>query len=506
MLSAVQGLTVAAPSLDALVLPITIAVLTMLFAMQRYGAGLIGSVFGPVMAAWFTVLGLLGVAEIARHPEALTSLSPSYGVTFLLGHGWVAFIALASVVLAVTGAEALYADMGQFGRSPIRRAWFLLVFPALALNYVAQGSLIVRSPKAVENPFFLLVPAWAQLPMVALATVATVIASQAVISGAFSLTRQAAQLGFLPRMSIRHTSRRHEGQVYLPGINWALYAAVVALVVGFGSSTALASAYGVAVTGTFMLNTIVFLSVARLLWHTRKRVIAVGAVAFLSVELAFFSASLTKVVHGGWIPLVIGGAVFTVMMTWRRGQQLVTERREREAGSLRDFVRRAAALDPPAQKVRGTAVFLNVSPETTPLALRANVELNHVLHENVIAMSVVTETVPHVAAQKRLMVDHLGDTRDGIVHMTARFGFQDHPNVPAALRLAVRHGLLERDFDPDAIYYFISSTTLVPTGAPGMSAWRKSLYLAIAHNAASSVEHFRLPHDRTAVMGRQVEI
>ena len=506
VLSAVQGLTVAAPSIDSLVLPITIAVLTTLFAMQRYGTGLIGSLFGPVMAVWFSVMGLLGAAEIARHPEVLASLSPSYGVRFFLDHGWVAFIALASVVLAVTGAEALYADMGHFGRSPIRRAWFLLVFPALTLNYLGQGSLIVRSPRAIENPFYLLVPAWAQLPMVALATVATVIASQAVISGAFSLTRQAAQLGFLPPMSIRHTSSRREGQIYLPGINWALFAAVVVLVVGFGSSAALASAYGVAVTGTFLLNTIVFLSVARFLWHKRKWLIAVGAIAFLGVELAFFSASLTKIVHGGWVPLVIGIAVFTVMMSWRRGQQIVTERRDREAQPLRDFMRRVPTLEPPVRKVSGTAVFLNANPETAPLALRANVEHNHVLHENVIAMSIVTESVPHVAAQNRLTAEHLGDAHDGIVQLTARFGFQDHPNVPAALRLAVKQGVLERDFDPSTTSYFLSGTTLVRTGAPGMSAWRKALYVTLAHNAVSSAEHFRLPRHRTVIMGRQIEI
>jgi KUP system potassium uptake protein len=506
VLSAVEGIEVAAPSMASLVLPITIAVLIALFALQRYGTELVGRLFGPVMAVWFAVLGLLGAAEVARHPGVLLGLSPSYGVRFFLDHGWLAFLALGSVVLAVTGAEALYADMGQFGRSPIRRAWFVLVFPALTLNYVAQGSLIIRSPGAAENPFFLLVPDRAQVPMVALATVATVIASQAVISGAFSLTRQAVQLGFLPRMTIRHTSGRREGQVYMPAVNWTLFAAVIAVVVGFGSSTALGSAYGVAVTGTFLLNTVLFLSVSRLLGRTRKPLIALGAAVFLGVELAFFASTCTKVPHGGWLPLVIGAAVFTVMMTWRRGQELVDERRNANAGRLRDFVRHAPALDARVQRVPGTAVFLNEDPETTPLALRANVEHNHVLHENVVAMSVETERVPHVAAGDRLEADHLGDAHDGIVHLTARFGFQDHPNVPAALRLAVKHGLLERELDPDTTSYFVSRTALVRTRAPGMSAWRKSLYVAIAHNAAGSVEHFRLRHDRTVIMGEQIEI
>jgi KUP system potassium uptake protein len=505
VLSAAEGLHVAAPSVDSLVLPLTIAVLIALFTLQRYGTELVGRLFGPVMAVWFTVLGLLGIAEIAHDPAVLTSLSPSYGVRFFLDHGLVAFVALGSVVLAVTGAEALYADMGHFGRSPIRRAWFLLVFPALTLNYVGQGSLIVSSPTAIANPFYLLVPHWAQLPMVALATLATVIASQAVISGAFSLTRQAAQLGFLPRMTIRHTSGHREGQVYLPAVNWALFTAVITLVIGFGSANALGSAYGVAVTGTFLLNTIMFLSVARLLSHTRKRLIALGAVVFLTTEVAFFSATLIKVVHGGWLPLLIALAVFTVMMTWRRGQALVIQRANVKAGRVRDFVRRAPALEPPVLRVPGTGIFLNADPESTPLALRANVEHNHVLHERVITLSIKTVHAPHVAARDRLTADDLSDAHGGFVRLTARFGFQDHPNAPAALRLAVRQGLLE-GLDPRTTSYFVSRATPVRSRAPGLSAWRKWLYVTMAHNAASSVEHFRLPHDRTVVMGEEIEI
>jgi KUP system potassium uptake protein len=305
VLSAVEGLKVAVPSLGSVVLPITAAVLTVLFAIQRFGTRFVGNLFGPVMAVWFGVLAVIGAVEVAHHPGVLRALSPTYGAQFLIDHGSVAFIALASVVLAVTGAEALYADMGHFGRAPIRRAWFLLVFPALTLNYLAQGALILRSPKAVANPFFLLLPGWAQLPMVFLATVATVIASQAVISGAFSVTQQAVQLGFLPRLTIRHTSARQIGQIYTPAINACLFVAVLAIVIGFGSSTALASAYGVAVTGTFILSTILFLAVARLLWHKPWRLIALGAAVFLTVELAFLAANLTKVAHGGWLPLAI---------------------------------------------------------------------------------------------------------------------------------------------------------------------------------------------------------
>jgi len=506
VLSAVEGLKVAAPSLGELVLPITVAVLTLLFGIQRFGTQLVGKLFGPVMALWFGVLALIGVTEIAKHPEVIKGLSPTYGAQFFLAHSGVAFIALASVVLAVTGAEVLYADMGHFGRSPIRRAWFLLVFPSLTLNYLAQGSLILRSPKAVENPFFLLLPSWAQLPMVLLATVATVIASQAVISGAFSVTRQAVQLGFLPRVTIRHTSEHEIGQVFAPAINRGLFVAVVALVVAFGSSAALASAYGVAVTGTFILNTILFLAVARLLWHRPKRLIALGAVVFLSVEVAFFTASLTKIVHGGWLPLAIASIVFMVLMTWRKGRDIVTANRSREEGPLPEFVEHLDARDVPVVRGHGTAVFLNANPKTTPLALRANVEHNHVLHENVVILSIQTERVPHIADSDRLTSDHLGDPDDRITRLTARFGFQDDTDVPATLRLADRLGLLEGNCNLDEASYFLSQITIVPSDTPGMSTWRKKLFLSLAHNAANPVEYFRLPDNRTVTMGERIEL
>jgi len=506
VLSAVEGLKVAAPSLGSLVLPITVAVLTMLFAIQRYGTKLIGSLFGPVMAIWFGALALIGVVEIAQHPGVMRALSPTYGAQFFLDHGGVAFVALGSVVLAVTGAEALYADMGHFGRSPIRRAWFLLVFPALALNYLAQGSLVLRSPKGIANPFFLLLPAWAQIPMVFLATVATVIASQSVISGAFSVTRQAVQLGFLPWLTIRHTSEREIGQIYVPAINLSLFVAVVAIVIAFGSSAALASAYGVAVTGTFILNTILFLAVTRLLWHKPKRLIALGAAVFLTVEVAFFAANLTKVAHGGWLPLAIAFTGFTVLKTWRKGRDIVTVNRSREEGPLRDFIDKLDARDYPVQRVPGTAVFLNANPKTTPLALRANVEHNHVLHERVIIVSIETVPVPHVSDVDRLVADHLGHPADGITGLTARFGFQDEPNVPATLRLASERHLLESTIDVDHASYFLSQITIVPTDAPGMSSWRKRLFLTMTHNAANPAAYFRLPDDRTVTMGERIDL
>ena len=506
VLSAVEGLKVAAPSLGSIVLPVTVAVLTLLFAIQRYGTTLVGGLFGPVMAVWFGVLALIGVVEVAQHPAVIRALSPTYGVQFFLDHGAVAFIALGSVVLAVTGAEALYADMGHFGRSPIRRAWFLVAFPALTLNYLAQGSLILRSPKAIENPFFLLVPGWAQIPMVLLATVATVIASQAVISGAFSVTRQAVQLGFLPRLTIRQTSAREIGQIYVPAVNLGLFVAVVAIVVGFGSSTALASAYGVAVTGTFILNTILFLAVARMLWHKPRRFILLGGAVFLTIEVAFFAANLTKVTHGGWLPLVIALGVFTVLMTWRRGREIVTANRSREEGSLSHFITQLDAREFRVQRVPGTAVFLNANPHTTPLALRANVEHNHVLHKRVIIVTIENERVPHISSADRLLADHLGNPGDGIAGLTARFGFQDVLDIPATLRLAADRHLLEGKIDLNQVSYFLSQITIVPGDDPGMSTWRKKLFLKMARNAANPAEYFRLPDTQTVTMGERIKL
>jgi KUP system potassium uptake protein len=506
VLSAVEGLKIAAPSVDQMVVPITVAVLTALFALQRFGTGLVGRLFGPVMAVWFVVIGVLGIGEVVPHPEILKALLPSYGVQFFVDHPGVAFIALGSVVLAVTGAEALYADMGQFGRSPIRRAWFFLVFPALTLNYLGQAALMLRSPDAISNPFYLLTPGWAQLPMVLLATLATVIASQAVISGAFSVTRQAMQLGFLPRMTIRHTSAVREGRVYAPAANWLLFAAVIALVVGFGSSTALGSAYGVAVTGTFILNTVLFLAVAHFLWRTRPALIVLGAAVFGTVELAFFSSTLTKVMHGGWVPLVIALCVFIVLMTWRRGWEIVIRNRGRKEGSLGDFVTNLKAARPPVERVSGTAVFLNADLRMTPLALRANFEHNHILHENVVVMTLAIERVPHVPERDRLEADDLGDPQDGLTVLVARLGFHDEADIPATLRLAVDQGLLERECNLAEASYFISRTALVRTNAPGMRRWRKRLFLVLWHNAASPIEYFRLAESRTVIMGERVGI
>jgi KUP system potassium uptake protein len=507
VLSAVEGLKVPVPNLGSIVLPVTAAVLCALFAIQRFGTTLVGNLFGPVMAVWFGILALVGGVEIARHPGMLRALSPTYGAEFLLEHGGVAFVALGAVVLVVTGAEALYADMGHFGRGAIRRAWFFVVFPSLTLNYLGQGSLILRSPKSVANPFFLL-PGWARIPMVFLATVATVIASQAVISGAFSVSQQAVQLGFLPRLTIRHTSRREIGQIYVPAVNAGMLVAVLGIVIGFGSSTALASAYGVAVTGTFVLTTILFLAVARLLWRKPARRVALGGAVLLIAELAFFAANVTKIEHGGWLPLAIAITVFTTLMTWNKGREIVSANRSVAEGSFPDFLEQLGGGEFPIQHVPGVAVFLHRNLGATPLALRANVERNHVLHDQVIIVSVQTERVPHVPISERVVArtktlysaatgDPLHPAAERITAVTVRFGFLDAPDVPSALRLAMEQGRIDGVPDLERATYFLSQITIVLTDAAGMASWRKKLFVTMARNAAGAAEYFRLPDGRT---------
>jgi KUP system potassium uptake protein len=505
VLSAVEGVKVVTPSLDSLVVPITIAVLVALFAIQRFGTGAIGRLFGPVMVVWFAVIAAAGLGRIIPHPDILRSLSPAYGLEFFIDHPGIAFISLGAIVLTITGTEALYADMGHFGRKPISRAWFFVVFPALTLNYMGQGSLILDTPGTIDNPFFLLVPHWGRMPMVLLATVATVIASQAVISGAFSVTKQAIQLGFLPRLTIRHTSARAIGQIYVPAVNWFLLAAVVALVIGFGSSTSLGSAYGIAVTGTITVDTLLFLVVARALWRKPSWLVALGAAVFFTVDIAFLGANLTKVEHGGWFPLSVGAALFTVLSTWRLGRSKVHAKRIEQEGMLRSFVEQLREMDPPPVRLPGTAVYLNARPETTPLALRAGVEHTRALHETIVIISIKTTKAPHVPESERLVVDHLGFRDDGISHLTAHFGFLDSPDVPGLLALAAEIGL-ETDVDVDGAVYFLSEIDVTPTGAPGMARWRKHLFVAMARNAASQAEYFRLPRDRTVILGSSIEL
>jgi KUP system potassium uptake protein len=515
VLSAVEGLEIPAPSLSSVVLPISVAVLVVLFAIQRFGTGLVGKLFGPVMAVWFVVLGVIGAVEIGHHPEILQALSPTYGFRFFVNDSSVAFIALASVVLAVTGAEALYADMGHFGRPPIRRAWFFLVFPALTLNYLAQASLIVRLPQDHTNPFYLLLPRWGQIPMVLLATAATVIASQAVISGAFSVTQQAVQLGFLPRLTIRHTSEREIGQIYVPVINITMFVSVVAIAIGFGSSGKLASAYGVAVTGTFTLTTILFLAVARFLWHRPLRLVLAGGTVLLTMDVAFFTANLTKVVDGGWLPLAIALVGFTLLMTWHKGREIVTDNRSKAEGLLQDFIEQISAHDSPIRQVPGVGVFLNPNLRATPLALRSNVERNHVLHDHVLIVSVQIERKPHIPDSERIQTepklvysgatgDPLGPSAERITPLTLRFGFLDEPNVPAALRLAADEHVIDGDPDIDDAVYFLSRVAIAQTKDPGMAPWRKRLFIAMARNAANPAEYFRLPDNRTVTTSGRI--
>jgi KUP system potassium uptake protein len=505
VLSAVEGVKVVEPSLESMVVPITIVILVALFSIQRFGTHVVGRIFGPVMVVWFAVIALLGIAQVAPHPEILKAVSPHYGVEFFADHFGVAFIALGSIVLTITGAEALYADMGHFGRAPIRRAWFLVVFPALIVNYMGQGSLILETPSAVDNPFFLLIPHWGRVPMVLLATVATVIASQAVISGAFSVTRQAVRLGFLPRVTIRHTSAREIGQVYAPAVNWTLLAAVIALVVGFGSSAKLASAYGIAVTGTITVDTLLFLVVARALWRKPGWLVGLGAAVFFTVDFAFLGANLTKVEHGGWFPLGVGALLFVVFTTWRRGSERVGHERVKAEGSISEFVEELHGFDPPAARVAGTAVYLNARSETTPLALRKGVEFNRSLHETVVIISLQTTKAPYVPEGERLVVDHLGFEDDGIVHLTARFGFQEPTDVPRLLKLAEEQHV-EGDIDCEGAIYFLSQITIVPGDQPGMMRWRKHLFIVLARNASSPVDYFKLPHERTVSVGAQIEL
>jgi KUP system potassium uptake protein len=503
VLSAVEGIEVASPDVKELVLPISVAILAVLFAVQRFGTHRVGRLFGPVMVLWFVTLAVLGIPKIVAHPDILRALSPSYIVTFIADHPYIAFIAMGAVVLAITGAEALYADMGHFGRPPIRRAWFAVVFPALTMNYLGQGALILHDPKAVSNPFFVMVPSWGRVPMVVLATLATVIASQAVISGAFSVARQAMRLGFLPHLSVRQTSEEEGGQIYVPAVNWLLFGGVLILMVSFRSSSRLATAYGLAVTGTFVLSTTLFLILAGAGWHWPRWRLGVFAVVFGVLELTFLAANLTKVAHGGWLPLLIGILVVAVMLTWERGRELITARRIDLEGPLDDFVEELRK--DPVPRVPGTAVFPHPTKATVPLALRANVRFNNVLHEHVIIVSVVSENVPHVPRRERLSVDSLGYADDGVVHLAARFGFQDDQDIPRVLTDAF---MLtdELEVDADTAFYFLSRITIERGSHPGMVRWRKKLFIALSRNAASPAVYFGLPVDRTVVMGSRIEL
>ena len=505
VLSAVEGLRVTTPGISHLVIPIAAVILVGLFAVQRFGTGKVGGLFGPVMVLWFVVLAVAGLGTVIPHPSVLLGLSPTYAVAFIVAHPSVSFIALGAVVLVITGAEALYADMGHFGRPPIRRAWFFLVFPALTLNYLGQAALILNDPAAKANPFFLLIPEWGRLPMVILATAATVIASQAVISGAFSLSRQAVQLGLVPPLTIRQTAEHEGGQIYLPAINTLLFIGVMTVTLAFGSSDRLSTAYGISVTGALVVDTILLVLVARPLWHWGPWKIAAAAIVFGGLELTFLAGNLSKVVNGGWVPLLIAAAVITVMTTWRRGRQLVQADRRTKEGSLAQFIDDVRSLKLP--RVPGIAIFPHPNKETVPLALRANVKHNHVLHKRVIIVSVTTAPVPHVPSWEAFTLDDLEYADDGIEHLAVRFGFSDEQDLPQALRAACRVGVLDlKPSDFKRASYFISRGAIRTTRRQGMVPWRRSLFVALAHNAADPAARFRLPALRTVTMGSDVEI
>jgi len=501
VLSAVEGLEVGTSALKPYVLPVAVGVIIALFIFQRHGTAAVGALFGPVTLLWFLALAASGVFGIAQHPQVLQALNPAHAVEFFGSHILVSFVVLGSVVLAVTGAEALYADMGHFGKGPIRLAWFGLVFPALVLNYFGQGALLIANPSAVQNPFYLLVPGWALYPMVALATAATVIASQATISGAYSITKQAIQLGFLPRMNVQHTSASTIGQVYIPVINWTLLAAVLAAVIGFGSSSELAAAYGVAVTATMLVDTVLTFFVIRYGWGY-PLALCLGATGFfIVVDIAFFSATLLKVADGGWFPLVIGAVIFTFMTTWRRGREIVFERLRTSTVPLEPFLNSLFRELP--QRVPGTAVFLTATQDVAPHALLHNLYHNKVLHERAVFLTVTVKDVPSVPLAERVAVFPLGRE---CYRVTLSFGFMDEPDVWQALNeLCPAKGLV---FDQMQTSFFLSRQIVVPVegGVGAMALWRERIFATMTRNSGSAVEYFNIPSNRVIELGTQVEI
>jgi KUP system potassium uptake protein len=510
VLSAVSGLEIAAPGVAHLVVPISVVILVGLFVIQRRGTGTVGWLFGPVTLVWFLSIAVIGLPEIVKHPGVLQAISPTWGARFFLDHHFEAFLTLGGVVLCVTGAEALYADRGHFGPAPIRMAWFSVVWPAVMINYMGQAAWILDHPRAALhtstfNPFFSVVPSWFQFPEVVLATAATVIASQAVISGSYTVARQAMQLGYLPRLRVVHTSEM-EGQIYVPIVNWTLAIGVLALVLIFQNSNGLANAYGVAVTGTFILNTVLYLSVARALWNTPKWRLALLGGLFLVVESAFFLANIAKLFHGAWLPLAAGAVTSLVMLTWRAGQVIVTRNRLAQEGDLGAFLDKLAVAKPPIHRVPGTAIFLNASNQTTPLALRGLVEHTHALPEKVLIVSIVDRSVPHVPRERRFAVKRMGHGRCPVLHVMVRNGYRDTNSVPELLELARKLGHLERNLDLEGASYFLSRITITESSKPEMARWRKKLFLVMARNAASPIEHFGLPVERTVLMGSQVSL
>ncbi len=497
VLSAVEGLRVVAPGASHYVIPITLAILLVLFSVQRLGTGAVGMWFGPIMCVWFAVLAVLGLLQIIDNPVVLRAFNPLYAFYFFAAHPYLSFLALGSVVLAITGGEALYTDMGHFGRYPIRLTWLGAVLPALLLNYFGQGALLLQDSANLAHPFYLLAPEWAQAPMVLLATAAAVIASQAVISGAFSVARQAVQLGYLPRLKMIHTSGMSEGQIYVPLTNWTLCLAVMALVIGFRSSSHLAAAYGIAVTGTMLIDTILVAFVMRYIWHWHRLPIIAVAGTFFIADLAFFGANSLKIPMGGWFPLVTGVLSFIFLTTWKRGRELVAESQANQSLALDLFL---ATLDPDIHRVRGTAVFMTANLDGVPSALLHNLKHNQVLHDRVFLLNVVTANTPYVDAGERIEYAELSH---GFYRLRVTFGFLEQPDIPAALACCATFG---HAFDMMETTFYLSRENVIPTLRPGMARWREQLFVVISRNATPAHEFFRIPTNRVVELGTLLEI
>jgi KUP system potassium uptake protein len=498
VLSAVEGLGVATPLFTPYVVPIALVILLALFLVQRHGTGGIGRVFGPLMVAWFTAIAVLGVKELVANPAVLRAVWPGHAVSFFAQNGWHGFLVLGAVLLVVTGGEALYADMGHFGYRPIRYAWFGLVLPALVLNYFGQGALLLRNPGVASNPFYYLAPQWALYPLVGLATAAAVIASQALISGAYSLTRQAIQLGYSPRMEVVHTSAEEKGQIYLPGVNLALLLGVVVVVLGFRSSANLTAAYGIAVTGAMVITTCLAYVVARERWGVRRSIALPVAGLFLAVDLSFFGANVVKVAHGGWLPLTLGVVLFTLMTTWKRGRELLGQKLRAASLRIEDLLESFGDNGP--QRVPGTAIFMTGNPEAAPTALLHNLKHNKVLHEQTVLLSIATEDVPHVPAAERVTVESLPL---GLRRVTARYGFMEDPSIPDILKRCREAGL---PFNVMSTSFFLGRETLIPSKKPGMALWREVLFVWMSRNSRAATAFFRIPPNRVVELGAQIEL
>jgi KUP system potassium uptake protein len=498
VLGAMEGLEIATPLLKPYVVSLSVFIIVALFAIQRKGTAAVGAMFGPIMMLWFLTLGVSGLINIVDAPEVLDALNPLHAFRFLTQHGFASFVVLGSVFLAVTGAEALYADMGHFGKRPIRLAWFWCAFPCLVLNYFGQGALLIGNPKALENPFYLMFPGWALYPMVVLSTIAAAIASQAVISGTYSMTKQAIQLGFLPRTKIVQTSERQIGQIYLPLINWVLFLGVIAAAVGFGSSTTLTFAYGLAVSGTMMITTILTFFVLRYGWHYNLWLGVASTGFFLLVDAAFFSACSVKLVEGGWFPLALGALIFTIMITWKRGRALLHQATSEGSMPLKLFIESIAAGPPP--RVEGTSVFMTVNPVGVPNALLHNLKHNKVLHERVVILTIVVEDIPYVPKEDYIWIEDLGH---GFVRISGHYGFKETPDVPALLEDC---SLQKLDFNLMQTSFFLNRETIISTPRQGMAKWREILFIWMAHLAAKASDYYKIPPNRVVELGAQVEI